>query len=129
MKVKKSVPSTYPSVMIGVTENTSHSTTKMYRGTIILIQYSFSCKSQIKYFRIQTFYGHFSYFGMCNSCSKFVRTFQLHPLSLQQPDHFRYIQLASGKIANSALIRFFVKCFNCWRHGIQNRSYGLIIFL
>jgi hypothetical protein len=70
--------STYPSVMIAVTENISHSAADMCRSTVMHVQCSFSHNSQMKYFRtrgdLDILYWHW------NSCPKFVRTFQLHPV-------------------------------------------------
>jgi hypothetical protein len=44
----------------------------------LLQMYSFSYNSQIKYFLTHVDADIYSYFGMWNSCQKFVRTFQLH---------------------------------------------------
>jgi hypothetical protein len=68
--------STYPSVMIGVTKNISHSTAKMCSSTIM---HSFSSNSQIKRFRTHVDVGIF-WFGMRNSWPKHVCIFQLHLL-------------------------------------------------
>jgi hypothetical protein len=59
--------STYLSVMIGVIENISRSTAEMCRSTIMHVQYSFSCKSQSKCFRMHVDVGFFSCFGIWKS--------------------------------------------------------------
>jgi hypothetical protein len=46
----------------------------------LLEMYSLSHNSQIKYFWTYVGMDIFSCFGMCNSCPKFVCTFQLHPV-------------------------------------------------
>jgi hypothetical protein len=61
-------------------ENISHSTAKICRSTIMHVQYSFSYKSQINYFRTDVDMDIFHVFGMWNSYPNFVRTFQLHPV-------------------------------------------------
>jgi hypothetical protein len=67
--------STNLSVMINVTENTSHSTAKMCRSTII---HYFSYNSQIKCFRKHVDMDMFSCLSMWNSFPNLVRAFQLH---------------------------------------------------
>jgi hypothetical protein len=72
------VLSTYPSILIRVTENISHSTAKMCRSTIMHVQHSFRCNSQTKCFRTHVDMDIFSCFVMWNSCPKFIHNFQLH---------------------------------------------------
>jgi hypothetical protein len=75
--------STYPSVMIGVTENIFHSVAKMCKSTTTHAQYSFSYNSQIKYCRTHADMDIFTGFGRWNSWPKVVHTFQSHPVFMK----------------------------------------------
>jgi hypothetical protein len=66
--------STYPSVMINVTENISHSTANFSE------QYYFSYNSQMNVSGHMLIYIYiFSYVGLWNSCPNSVRVFQSYP--------------------------------------------------
>jgi hypothetical protein len=73
---------THPSVMIGVTENISHNTAKMNDSGMAEGNICSANISQFKYFRTHADLDIFSCFGMWNSCPKFVRSFQVHPVFL-----------------------------------------------
>jgi hypothetical protein len=69
------------SLMMGVSENISHSTAKTCQS---IIMHSSSYNSQVKCFQTQVNMDIFPCIGMGNLCPQFFWTFQLHPIYMIQ---------------------------------------------
>jgi hypothetical protein len=86
-------------------------------------QHSFSCKSQIKCFRTHVDMDILSCFSVWNSCLKFARNFQLHPV-------YTYMETSILIVVNysSGLIYFFLSTKNSlWLIYNQRHSFNIII--